>query len=80
MEMLQKVFPYSLNVKEKDVASLVVSIIIYLVLALVVGIAIWIVGLIPIVNILGGILGTIVELYCLVGIILAVLKYLNVLK
>ena len=80
MEMLQKVFPYSLNVKEKDVASLVVSIIIYLALALVVGIAIWIVGLIPILNILGGILGTIVELYCLVGIILAVLKYLNVLK
>ena len=37
MDMLKKIFPFSFNVKEKDVTSLIVSIIIYIVVMVVSG-------------------------------------------
>ena len=72
MDMLKKFFPYSFGAK--DVASLVVKIIVYLVAGAVAG---WIVGLLPVV---GGLLGSLVGLYGTVGIVVLVLDYLKVLK
>lgn len=80
MDMLKKIFPFAFNVKEKDVNTLVVSIIIHVVIMVVCAILMAILNLIPIVNILTGIIGWVVEIYCVAGIVLAVLNFLNVLK
>lgn len=83
MDMLKKFFPFSFRVKSKDVNDLVVSLIIYIVAGFVAGLIFGLVGTILSVIKLGflaGILGSVVGLYCFVGIVLAVLKFLDVLK
>ena len=72
MDMLKKIFPYSFG--SKDVASLVIKIVVYLVASAVLG---FVIGLIPLV---GGLVGSLIGLYSTVGIVLAILDYLKVLK
>ena len=83
MEILKKFFPYSFKAK-KDVAALIVNIIVYLVAELIAGA---IIGLVS--TILGGIailawalgvVGGLVGLYALIGIVLSILDYLKVIK
>ncbi|MBQ9761512.1 MAG: hypothetical protein IJV82_00340 [Oscillospiraceae bacterium] len=80
MDMVKNIFPFSFNFKEKDTNGLIVSIIIYIVLMLVSGIVMWVLGMIPVINILTGIVGWIIEIYAVAGIVLSVLNYFNVLK
>lgn len=80
MDMIKKFFPFSFNFKEKDTNGLIVSIVIYIVLMLVSGVAMWLLGFIPLVNILTGIIGWIIEIYAVAGIVFAVLNFFNVLK
>lgn len=80
MDMVKKFFPFSFNFKTKDTNGLVVSIIIYVVAMLLSGVAMWLLGFIPVVNILTGIVGWIIEVYCVAGIVLSVLKFFDVLK
>jgi hypothetical protein len=80
MEMIQKIFPFSFNFKAKDVNGLVVSILVYIVGMILSGVAMFVLGLIPIVGILTGIIGWIIEVYLFVGIVLSVLNFCNVLK
>ncbi|MBQ7345080.1 MAG: hypothetical protein IJW45_03340 [Oscillospiraceae bacterium] len=80
MDILKSLFPFSFKVKEKDTNALVISIIIYVVLMVLSGVAMTLLGLIPVVNLLVGIVGWVLEVYCLTGIVLAVLNFLNVLK
>ena len=88
MDALKPFFPFvfaNVDVKEKDVNSLVISIIVHLVAGLVVG---FVLGFAA--GILGGILGILgwiiglvdglFGLYCLIGIVLAVLKFLGMVK
>ena len=88
MDMLKKFFPFAFNVKAKDVTSMIVSIIIHLVAGLIASLALWlvgsIIGLVPVVgDIVGallGIVGAVFDLYCLAGIVLAILLYFDMLK
>ena len=88
MALLKKFWPYSFTVQKKNVTSLVVNIIVQLVVAVVAGLLIWlataITGWIPVLGWLLGILlgavGTIVNLYCVIGIVLSVLNFCDVLK
>lgn len=80
MDILKSLFPFSFNVKEKDTNSLVICIIIYIVLMVLSGIAMALLSLIPVVNLLVGIVGWVLEVYCFTGLVLAVLNFLNVLK
>jgi hypothetical protein len=83
MDMIKKFFPFSFNVKGMDINSLVVSIIIYVVAGFLLGLVFGLVGTILSVIKLGflmGILGTVVGIYCFAGIVLAVLKFFDVLK
>jgi len=78
MDMIRKVFPFSLGAK--DVKDLVIKILIYLVAGAVLG---WVIGLfakIPVLGLIFSLVGTVVGLYCFVGIVLAVLDYMKVLK
>lgn len=72
MDMLKKFFPYSFGAK--DIAGLVIKIVVYIVASAVLG---FVIGLIPFV---GGLIGSLIGLYSTVGIVLAILDYLKVLK
>lgn len=72
MDMLKKFFPYSFGAK--DVAGLIIKIVVYIVASAVLG---FVVGLIPLV---GGLIGSLIGLYSTVGLVLAILDYLKVLK
>ena len=72
MDTLKKLFPLSFREK-KGIGGLVVNILIHLLADFVAGI---IIVILPILGILGGLIG----LYFTVGIVLSVLDYLKVLK
>ena len=72
MDMLKKLFPYSFGAE--DVKTLIIKILVYVLGGTV---AVFVLGLIPI---LGTILGWVVNIYTTVGWILTVLDYLKVLK
>lgn len=78
MDKVKKFFPFS--VKGTDVKSLVISIIIYIVIGFVGGLIIGLLGAIPLIGILFSIVGWVLDIYCLVGIVLAVLYFLGVVK
>ncbi len=79
MDVLRKVFPHAFAVKN-DVQKLVVTIIVYVVVMAVLGAITKLVGWIPLVGWLVGILCGLVGLYPLIGIVLAVLVFLKVLE
>ena len=78
MDKLKQLFP--LSFRGTEMQDMIVSIILYIVVAAIASVLIWVVALIPIVNLVVGIVGTLVDIYVLVGIVLAVLNYFNVLK
>ena len=79
MEQLKKYFPKSFGLE--DVKALVIAILIYVVIDLLCGAVCWILGLIPL---LGGIaawiVGTVVGIYTTLGIVLAVVSFLKIVK
>ena len=78
MDFVEKIKPYfPLSANCTDQNSLIKAIIIYLVGAIVAGIIINIISSIPIVGIIGWILGIIVELYVWIGVALAALTFVN---
>ena len=78
MDMLKKIFPFSFGVK--DITALVVALVIYIVGGAVIGLVFGLLAKIPLVGILFSIIGWLVGVYCLIGIILAVLEYFNLIK
>lgn len=72
METIKKLFPYSFGAQ--DVKGLIVKIVVYLLASAVLG---TIIGLIPVI---GDIVSWVIGLYCTVGLIIAILDYLKVLK
>ena len=80
MDFLKKLWPTPFKIKEKDVTSFVIQLIIFIVICAVVGFLIGILSGIPIIGIIFSILGSLMELYGLVGIVLCVLKFLNLVK
>lgn len=77
MNLIKKVWPTPFKIKEKDVTSFVVQLVIFVVICALIGWAIGILAGIPILGILFSIVGALVEIYGLVGIILCVLKFLG---
>ncbi len=79
MEQLKKYFPLSFGLE--DIKKLVIAIVIYLVIDLLCGVVCKVLGFIPL---LGGIaawvLGTLVGIYTTLGIVLAVVSFLKVIK
>ena len=79
MDILKKVFPYSFKAKD-GVAGLIINILVYLVAGFVAGALIAICAKLPIINIVAGLVGGLVDLYVVAGIVISVLDYLKVLK
>ena len=78
MEMLKKFFPYSF--KSTNVKELLIVLVIYIIADAVCGAVIGLFGKIPVVGLLCGIVGTVVGLYFLVAIFLAILHFVGVFK
>ncbi|MBQ8696188.1 MAG: hypothetical protein IJ519_00555 [Clostridia bacterium] len=76
MNMIKQFFPFS--AKAKDVTSLVIAIAIYLVAGAVAGFILGLLAGTPIIGFIFGLAGALVGLYCLVGIILSVLDFLEI--
>ena len=80
MDMLKKFWPTPFKVKEKDVNSFVVQLIIFVIVC---AVAVAIIGLlakIPLIGLIFGIIGGLVELYGTIGIVLCILKFCGFLK
>lgn len=78
MDTIKKLFPYSFGIK--SLKNLIVTIIVYLVADLVCGLVIGILDGIPLVGGLLSLVGGLLGLYFTVGIILAILSFLGLLK
>ena len=78
MDILKKVFPHAFKVTE--VASFVVTLIIYALVAIVGGFVIGLLVKLPIIGIIFTLVGSLVSLYALVGIVLSILVFMKVLK
>ncbi|MBR2037367.1 MAG: hypothetical protein IKA09_06505 [Lachnospiraceae bacterium] len=78
MDMVKKYFPQAFNAN--DVKSLIIALLIYAVLAVVGGFIIGLLGIIPIIGFIAGILGWLLEIYCTIGVILAILVFLKIVK
>ncbi|MFA5342074.1 MAG: hypothetical protein WC332_09875 [Clostridia bacterium] len=70
-------FPLNKNVKRKNISSLIIAILLYIVLSVVVGVLQKLLGAIPVVNWVMGIIGYLVWAYSVIGVILAVIKFLK---
>lgn len=78
MDILKKLFPVSFNAKEKE--PFIISLIIYVVLAVVGGLVLGFLSSIPVVGIIVSIVGGILDLYALIGIVLAILVFVKVIE
>ncbi len=74
---MSKYFPVNNGVRRGDGVSLLIAIAIYIVVPAVLGVVSRILWWIPVIGWALGIVSTLVGLYCLVGIILAILKFLK---
>lgn len=79
MDILKKVFPLSFKYVG-EVAQLVIGILIYLVAGIVAGAVIGLLAQIPVLGIIFGLVGGLVDLYCLAGIVILLLVHFKVLK
>ncbi|HPB16932.1 MAG TPA: hypothetical protein PK870_04710, partial [Clostridia bacterium] len=61
----------------KNISSLIIAILLYVVLSIVVGLLQKLLGAIPVVNWVMGIVGYLVWLYSVVGVILAIVKFIK---
>lgn len=80
MDFLKKFWPTPFKIERKNLTSFIVQLLIFIVVCAVVGILIGVLKSIPIVGIVFGIVGALLELYSLVGIILCILVFLDVVK
>ncbi len=81
MDILHQLWPTPFKVKEKDVASLIIQLIIFIIICALGGVVLGLLtGLLPFLGIVWWICGSLMELYGLVGIILCICKFLGAVK
>ncbi len=78
MDALKKYFPHAFTAK--DVKSFIIALIIYAVIAFIGGIVIGLLSALPIVGIVFGIIGWLLEIYITVGVVLSILVFVKVIK
>lgn len=78
MDQIKRFFPFSF--KATDLKSFLIALAVYIVLDIVCGVVIGILAALPIIGILFSLLGSIIGLYGLVGIVLAILVFVKVIQ
>ena len=77
MKTLKKLFPYSFE-KKKSLVALLINVLVYLIIGAIASALIFVLSAIPIVNLVTGIFGGLIDLYVIIGIILSILHYAKV--
>lgn len=80
MDYMKKFWPTPFTIKEKDITSFVVQLLVFVVVCAVVGVLIGVLAKIAIIGKIFIIVGGLMELYGLIGVILCVLKFLGLVK
>ena len=80
MDMLKKLWPTPFKIERKNLSSFLIQLIIFIVACAVVGVLIGVLSAIPIIGIIFWIVGSLLEIYSIVGIVLCVLVFLDVIK
>jgi hypothetical protein len=75
---LRKIFPHAMGAR--DLKGLIIAIVIYAVVSFVGGIIHGLVGGIPLVGMVIGVIGWLLGIYCTVGIIISILVFFKVVK
>lgn len=78
MATIKKLFP--LSFKTANIKELLITLLIYIVADFVCGLVIGLLGHLPLIGILFGLIGWIAGIYFFVGIIIAILNFLGVFK
>ena len=78
MDILKKYWPHAFKATELN--NLIITLIIYILVDVVCGVVISLLAKLPIVGVLFGVIGTLVGIYALAGIVLAILIFAKVLK
>lgn len=78
MDIVRRFFPFS--TRATDVIGLIITIIIYALIPVVLGIISALLGGIPIIGWLINIIMSVIDLYCFIGIVLAILIFCKVIK
>lgn len=78
MDTLKKLFPFSF--KEMDLKALIITIVGYIIAGFLLGLVLGLLGRIPLIGWIFRLVRWLIELYITVGVILAVLKFLKVVK
>ncbi len=79
MDTLKKYFPVAFNAKN-DVTALVINIIIHVIAMAIVGAVSWLLGFIPLLGAVLGVICGLIGLYLLISLVLSILDYLKILK
>ncbi|MBE6981690.1 MAG: hypothetical protein E7437_05140 [Ruminococcaceae bacterium] len=79
MDLLKKAFPISFRFAD-SIANLIIGILVYLVGGAIAGSVIGFLSGIAVVGIVFGIVGSVLGIYCLAGIVIEVLVFLDILK
>lgn len=75
---LRKIFPHAMQAR--NIKGLVMAILIYAVVSFVGGIIHGLIGGIPLIGLVVGIIGWALGIYCTVGIIISIMVFLNIVK
>jgi ABC-type xylose transport system permease subunit len=78
MELLQRIFPLSFG--KKDLAGLIITILIYLVVGAVLGAVVAFLTKIPIIGFIFALIGSLIGIYIFAGLVILILVYLNLLR
>lgn len=77
---MKALFPLSFKAKPNDIASLIIICVIYLAVTVLVGFVIgFVLGKLPIFGAAFSVLSALIQLYCLMGIVAAILVYMRIL-
>ena len=80
MNLIKTIWPTPFKITPKDLKSFLVQLIIFVIVVIVVSILIGILSKLPLIGWIFSIAGGLIDLYATVGIILCILKFLDVLK
>lgn len=80
MDILKTLWPTPFKVKEKDVTSLIVQLIIFVVVCAIAGAVIGLLSALPIIGLVFGIVGGLVGLYGFIGIVLCIVNFFGLIK
>ena len=78
MDTIKKIFPLSFNAH--DFQSFLKTVIMYVVLDLVCGLAIGLLGKLPLIGLVFGLIGSVLGIYFAIGLLIAILVFLNIIK